>query len=157
MLLLLQHAEARPAGPLLVGIRIRRLLRLLRAHLLELERIGTIPSRKKGWHAVLPLAHARVAWEDFSNTEDHSFWCCTGTGVEEYSKINDSIYWHDDKGLYVNLFIPSELNWAERGFKLRAGNQIPRAAEHHARGQRRQADPNGSVPASSGMGEMARR
>ena len=25
-----------------------------------------------------------------------AFWCCTGTGCEEYSKLTDSIYFHDD-------------------------------------------------------------
>ncbi len=25
-----------------------------------------------------------------------AFWCCTGTGSEEYSKLTDSIYFHDD-------------------------------------------------------------
>jgi hypothetical protein len=54
-----------------------------------------------------------------------SFWCCTGTGSEEYSKLNDSIYFHDDNSLFVNLFIPSTLNWRERGFKLRQTTKFP--------------------------------
>ena len=64
------------------------------------------------------------AWKTF-NTEDQSFWCCTGTGVEEYSKLTDSIFWHDDGGVYVNLFIPSELNWPEKGFGLRQDTRFP--------------------------------
>jgi len=47
-----------------------------------------------------------------------SFFCCTGTGVEEFAKTNDSIYFHDDSGIYVNLFIPSQLDWKEMGVKL---------------------------------------
>src|SRR5262249_41885986 len=54
-----------------------------------------------------------------------SFWCCTGSGVEEYAKLNDSIYWHDAQGLYVNLFIPSELDWTEKGLKLRQDTRFP--------------------------------
>ncbi|MGB7135504.1 MAG: beta-L-arabinofuranosidase domain-containing protein, partial [Acidobacteriaceae bacterium] len=34
-------------------------------------------------------------------TEFDSFWCCTGTGSEEYSKLNNSIYFHDDNSVYV--------------------------------------------------------
>jgi uncharacterized protein len=64
------------------------------------------------------------AWKTFG-TEDQSFWCCTGTGVEEYSKLNDSIYWHDADGVFVNLFIPSELSWAEKGFHLRQETKFP--------------------------------
>jgi len=54
-----------------------------------------------------------------------SFWCCTGTGSEEYSKLNDSIYFHDDDSVYVNLFIPSTLDWRERGLKLRQATKFP--------------------------------
>ncbi len=86
------------------------------------ERIGTIRPQKGYTQYYLSLTPG--AWKTF-NTEDQSFWCCTGTGVEEYAKLNDSIYWHDDKGLYVNLFIPSELDWAEKGFRLRQENRFP--------------------------------
>lgn len=54
-----------------------------------------------------------------------SFWCCTGTGSEEYAKLNDSIYFHDDASVFVNLFVPSSLNWRERGFKLRQTTKFP--------------------------------
>jgi DUF1680 family protein len=61
--------------------------------------------------------------------EDQSFWCCTGTGVEEYAKLNDSIYWQDEHGIYVNLFIPSELAWAEKGLHLRQTTKFPEEQE----------------------------
>lgn len=54
-----------------------------------------------------------------------AFWCCTGTGCEEYSKLTDSIYFHDDSAVYVNLFIPSTLDWKERGLKLRLTTKFP--------------------------------
>jgi hypothetical protein len=86
------------------------------------HRIGTIQPRTG--HTQYYLSLTPGAWKTFC-TEDQSFWCCTGTGVEEYSKLTDSIYWHDDDGLYVNLFIPSELSWPERGFGLRQDTQFP--------------------------------
>jgi hypothetical protein len=58
-------------------------------------------------------------------TQFDSFWCCTGTGSEEYSKLNNSIYFHDDAAVFVNLFIPSTLDWKERGFKLRQTTKFP--------------------------------
>ena len=45
------------------------------------------------------------------STRDSSFWCCVGSGFENHAKYQSSIYFHRDKELYVNLFIPSELNW----------------------------------------------
>jgi len=56
----------------------------------------------------------------------NSFWCCTGTGVENHAKYGDSIYFHEgQEGLYVNLFIASELNWKAKRLKLRQETKFP--------------------------------
>jgi len=47
-----------------------------------------------------------------------SFWCCVGTGLENHTKYGELIYAHDKKDLYVNLFVPSVLNWKEAGLTL---------------------------------------
>lgn len=62
----------------------------------------------------------------FYNSPTDSFWCCTGSGAEEFARFNDSIYFHDDSELYVNLFIASELNWPEQGLRLRQDTAFPR-------------------------------
>ena len=54
-----------------------------------------------------------------------SFWCCTGTGMENHAKYGDSIYFHDQDGVLVNLFIASELKWPEKGFGLRQETKFP--------------------------------
>jgi len=56
---------------------------------------------------------------------DDSFWCCTGTGMENHAKYGDSIYFHDGSGIFVNLFIASELNWIERGIRIRQETKFP--------------------------------
>src|SRR5580704_6352439 len=90
------------------------------------HRIGTIHPETGATQYYLSLTPG--AWKTFG-TEDQSFWCCTGTGVEEYSKLNDSIYWHDADGVFVNLFIPSELSWAEKGFHLRQETKFPESRQ----------------------------
>ena len=55
----------------------------------------------------------------------NSFWCCTGTGVENHAKYGDSIYFHNDSTLWVNLFIASELSWKAKGLKLRQETRYP--------------------------------
>ena len=86
------------------------------------HRLGTI--QPKTGYTQYYLSLTPGAWKTF-NTEDRSFWCCTGTGVEEYSKLNDSIYWRDEDGVLVNLFVASELNWEEKGFRLRQETKFP--------------------------------
>jgi uncharacterized protein len=58
-----------------------------------------------------------------------SFWCCTGTGIENHAKYGDSIYFHGTESgadsLYINLFIPSTLDWKEKGLALRQTTKFP--------------------------------
>jgi DUF1680 family protein len=58
-------------------------------------------------------------------TPFNAFWCCTGTGSEEYAKLTDSIYSQSDDALYVNLFVPSRLDWTERNLTLRQTTKFP--------------------------------
>jgi DUF1680 family protein len=53
------------------------------------------------------------------------FWCCTGTGMENFSKLNDSIYFHNETDLYVNMYLSSTLNWSEKGLSLTGQANIP--------------------------------
>ncbi len=62
------------------------------------------------------------------NTPLNSFWCCTGTGVENHAKYGDSIYFHSDSTLWVNLFIASELTWKAKGLKVRQETRYPEEA-----------------------------
>ena len=59
------------------------------------------------------------------NSPNDSFWCCTGTGVENHAKYGDSIYFHDERNLFVNLFIASQLDWEAKGLKLRQDTKYP--------------------------------
>ena len=61
-------------------------------------------------------------------TPMNSFWCCTGTGMESHSKYGDSIYFHNDHDLYVNLFIASELTWQEKSIKLTQNTLFPKSS-----------------------------
>jgi DUF1680 family protein len=70
----------------------------------------------------VPLASGY--WKLFGHPNE-SFWCCNGTGLESYSKFGDSIYFQDDAGLYVNLFIASELDWQERGVRVVQETRFP--------------------------------
>ncbi|OCX53009.1 glycosyl hydrolase [Mucilaginibacter sp. PPCGB 2223] len=59
------------------------------------------------------------------STADESFWCCVGTGMENHGKYGELIYTHTDKDVYVNLFIPSVLNWKQQGVIITQQNKFP--------------------------------
>jgi DUF1680 family protein len=70
----------------------------------------------------MPLsAGARRTW----STLDDSFWCCVGSGMESHAKHGDSIWWHDDATLFVNLFIPSTATWAAQGMRVALETEYP--------------------------------
>ena len=86
------------------------------------SRLGTQNLADGGMSYFLPLGSGY--WKYFNSTYD-SFWCCTGTGVEEFAKTADTIYFRDDHGIFVNLFIASEVAWPEKGLRLEQQTNFP--------------------------------
>lgn len=60
------------------------------------------------------------------STPFESFWCCVGTGLENHAKYGDFIYSKDSsENLYINLFIPSSLNWEKRNIQITQTTEFP--------------------------------
>lgn len=65
---------------------------------------------------------AKKEFSDSTNT----FTCCVGTGLENHTKYAEGIYAEgSDKSLYVNLFIPSVLNWKNRNTTVSQMTSFP--------------------------------
>lgn len=60
----------------------------------------------------------------YSSAEDH-FWCCTGSGMENFSKLGDSIYYKDENSVYVIRYTSSRLAWREKGLVLTQETSLP--------------------------------
>ncbi len=56
---------------------------------------------------------------------EQSYVCCSGTGIESYSKFGNSIYFHNEDKLWINQFIPSELSWEEKGMTVIQETEFP--------------------------------
>ncbi|HQZ15908.1 MAG TPA: glycoside hydrolase family 127 protein [Vicinamibacteria bacterium] len=69
------------------------------------------------------------ARKQFGNAAMNGFTCCNGTALESQTKLQDTIYFHsaDHRALYVNLFIPSTLTWAERKVSVQQVTDFPYA------------------------------
>jgi DUF1680 family protein len=65
-------------------------------------------------------------YRTYSAVQD-SMWCCVGSGIENHSKYAELIYAHDGDELLLNLFIPSTLDWPERGLQLQLATEFPDA------------------------------
>lgn len=43
------------------------------------------------------------------NPDENKFWCCTGTGMENYTKLQEEIYYSKGNEIWLNQYISSEL------------------------------------------------
>lgn len=75
----------------------------------------------------IPLNPGAV--KGFGNSGMNGFTCCNGTALESNTKLQDSIYFKsvDNKALYVNLYVPSTLNWTERNVTVTQDTNFPYA------------------------------
>ena len=64
-------------------------------------------------------------WRAYNSPEE-SFWCCTGTGAEDFAKFADTIYFRRGTDIFVNQFIASTLDWEEESLALEQITQFPR-------------------------------
>ncbi|MEZ0539833.1 glycoside hydrolase family 127 protein [Fibrella arboris] len=54
-----------------------------------------------------------------------SMWCCVGSGIENHTKYGELIYSHTGNDLFVNLFIPSTVNWSDKNVRLTQRTDFP--------------------------------
>ncbi|OUE24319.1 beta-L-arabinofuranosidase domain-containing protein [Clavibacter michiganensis] len=67
-------------------------------------------------------AHHRV----YSVAEE-SMWCCVGTGMENHARYGEQVFARaGDDALLVDLYVPAELDWAERGIRARIAGDVAR-------------------------------
>jgi uncharacterized protein len=48
-----------------------------------------------------------------------TFTCCSGTYIQDVADYHDLIYFRDGSGLYVNLYVPSEITWKQPEGEIR--------------------------------------
>ena len=73
----------------------------------------------------LPLGSPRTK----NYLKENDYKCCNGSGIEAFAHLNSNIYFHDEHNLWVNLFIPSEVNWKEKGIKLQQSTDFPEVSK----------------------------
>ena len=92
--------------------------------------LASINPKQPGYVYFTPIRpdHYRV----YSQPEQ-AFWCCVGTGMENPGRYGEFIYARAKDGLYVNLFIPSELSVPDDGMVLRQETKFPDEASTQLR------------------------
>jgi len=73
----------------------------------------------------IPLRPGSI--KQFGNPNMTGFTCCNGTAIESSTKLQNSIYFKskDNQALYVNLYVPSTLEWTERHVTVEQTTNFP--------------------------------
>ncbi len=53
------------------------------------------------------------------------FWCCIGSGMENFTKLNDSIYFHNEDAVFVNMYLSSVMVWQEKNLIITQKTKLP--------------------------------
>ena len=69
----------------------------------------------------LPLGSPRVK----AFLKENDFRCCNATSIEAFASLNSGIYYHSGTDLWVNLYIPSKLNWTDQNIVLEQSGDFP--------------------------------
>lgn len=57
--------------------------------------------------------------------KENDFRCCNGSSIEAFSQLNSGIYYYNDSNLWVNLYIPSRVEWKGKGVVLQQAGNFP--------------------------------
>ena len=84
--------------------------------------LSSIHPETGGYVYLTPMRpqHYRIYSQPHEN-----FWCCVGTGLENHGKYGELIYARQGDDVFVNLFIPSTLEWEEKGISLKQTTDFP--------------------------------
>ena len=61
--------------------------------------------------------------------EKNMFWCCTGSGMEKFTKLGDSIYFRANDTLLVNQYVASKVTWEEKNLVLTQKSDVTKSEE----------------------------
>lgn len=91
--------------------------------------MGSIDTNDGTTSYFTPMATGYFKFFGEADPAKNMFWCCTGTGMENFTKLGDSIYFHNNDSLIVNQYVASVLNWKDRGLTLTQTSDVTKSDE----------------------------
>ncbi|MEP6556184.1 MAG: beta-L-arabinofuranosidase domain-containing protein [Ferruginibacter sp.] len=84
--------------------------------------VFALQNPETGWNVYsLPLGSPNKK----SFAKPSEFFCCNGTTIEAFTSLNANIYFYNKDNLWVNLYIPSSVNWKSKGITLSQSSDFP--------------------------------
>jgi len=86
---------------------------------------AVLPAQSKSTGAFiyhLPLGSPR----NKKYLKENDYACCTGSCSEAFAQLNTRIYYHSDSALFVNLYVPSKVEWKGKNVSLEQKGELPK-------------------------------
>ena len=80
--------------------------------------MGAVKSEEGAAAYFIPMATGYFKTFGDPDPAKNMFWCCTGSGMENFTKLGDSIYFHNDDTLIVNQYVASKVTWNEKNLEV---------------------------------------
>lgn len=89
--------------------------------------MGAVRSEEGSAAYFIPMASGYFKTFGNPDPDKNMFWCCTGSGMENFTKLGDSIYFHNDNTLVVNQYIASKVKWEEKNMEITQESDVTKS------------------------------
>lgn len=91
--------------------------------------LGAVKTENGAASYFTPMATGYYKTFGEEEPEKNMFWCCTGSGMENFTKLGDSIYFRANDTLLVNQYVASKVIWEEKNLVLTQKSDVTKSEE----------------------------
>ena len=91
--------------------------------------MGAVKSESGAAAYFIPMATGYFKTFGNEDPAKNMFWCCTGSGMENFTKLGDSIYFCANDTLLVNQYVASKVTWEEKNLVLTQKSDVTKSEE----------------------------
>ena len=91
--------------------------------------MGAVKTESGAAAYFIPMATGYFKTFGNEDPAKNMFWCCTGSGMENFTKLGDSIYFRANDTLLVNQYVASKVTWEEKNLVLTQKSDVTKSEE----------------------------
>lgn len=89
--------------------------------------MGAVKEKEGAAAYFIPMATGYFKTFGDPDPAKNMFWCCTGSGMENFTKLGDSIYFHKDDTLIVNQYVASRVKWNAKNLEVTQTSDVTKS------------------------------
>lgn len=89
--------------------------------------MGAVKSETGAAAYFIPMATGYFKTFGTSDPATNKFWCCTGSGMENFTKLGDSMYFRANDTLIVNQYVSSKVTWEEKNLVVTQQSDVTKS------------------------------